>query len=260
MMMKSKFMKVLVVSAFFVTFSSTAAFAAEVGGQNTASQGKVEISNRLYEKQQEIDKYLFEEHAKEIANLGFKVTHTAVMDNQVEIGITPYNDTNADYLYDAFGKEAVNVVEGEQAVILKSEAVNMQAADTGVANAAAAGPDASMAEDKVKVYKDADASVGEDAVLYDTAIAETDAAVQNTDASKAAEMQITSENTSGSDNNAQDPEVLAYASGAAADTKPASKPYVPAVLAGAAGAAVIIGGTVVWIRFRKSAKNSAIRR
>jgi hypothetical protein len=38
----------------------------------------------------------------------------------VEIGITPYNEANADYLYGIFGKEMVKVVEGQQAVTLGS--------------------------------------------------------------------------------------------------------------------------------------------
>ena len=37
----------------------------------------------------------------------------------VEVGITPYNDKNVDYIYDIFGKDQVKVVEGFQATTLE---------------------------------------------------------------------------------------------------------------------------------------------
>lgn len=36
----------------------------------------------------------------------------------MEIGITPYNEANAEFLYNIFGKEKVKVIEGQQAVTL----------------------------------------------------------------------------------------------------------------------------------------------
>lgn len=246
-MMKSKFMKALVLSAYLVSFSTSAVFAAEVGGGNSASSGKIEVDNKMYEKQAEIDKFLFEEHAKEIAERGFKITHTVALDHYIEIGITPYSDANADYLYEALGKDTIKVVEGDQAVIFKTQVDYMQAADTGVATE----PKEVLPEDAAVADTASDTSVVTDAVLYDTSIAEAGMAAEDTDASKA-EMQITSVETTAVGTVADDSEVLAYATGAA-DSK-ASNPVVPAALACTAGAAVIIGGTVVWIRFRKTVK------
>lgn len=247
-MMKSKFMKALVLSAYLASFSTSAVFAAEVGGGNSASSGKIEVDNKMYEKQAEIDKFLFEENAKKIAEMGFKITHTVALDHYIEIGITPYSDANADYLYEALGKDTIKVVEGDQAVIFKTQVDYMQAADTGVA----AQPKEVLPEDAAVADAASDTSVVTDAVLYDTSIAEAGMAAEGTDASKAAEMQITSVETTAVGTATDDGEVLAYATGAA-DSK-ASNPVVPAALACTAGAAVIIGGTVVWIRFRKTVK------
>lgn len=45
-------------------------------------------------------------------------THTAPLENTVEIGIIPYTEENISYLQEVFGVEAVTVVEGQQAVTL----------------------------------------------------------------------------------------------------------------------------------------------
>lgn len=250
-MMKSKFMKALVLSAYLASFSTSAVFAAEVGGGNSASSGKIEVDNKMYEKQAEIDKFLFEENAKEIAERGFTITHTVALDHYIEIGITPYSDANADYLYEALGKDTIKVVEGDQSAIFNTQVDYMQAADTGVATEPkeVLPEDAAVADAASDTASDT--SVVTDAVLYDTSIAEAGMAAEDTDASKA-EMQITSVETTAVGTVADDSEVLAYATGAA-DSK-ASNPVVPAALACTAGAAVIIGGTVVWIRFRKTVK------
>ncbi len=75
----------------------------------------------LQQMQQEVDKYLFEEHQDELAQLGILVTHTAAMGDYVEIGITPYNEQNAQYLYQALGEDKIKVVEGQQAVPLEQQ-------------------------------------------------------------------------------------------------------------------------------------------
>lgn len=77
--------------------------------------------NPLQQTQQEVDKYLFEEHEEELAQLGIIVTHTAVMGDYVEIGITPCTEQNAQYLYKIFGEDKIKVVEGQQAVPLAQQ-------------------------------------------------------------------------------------------------------------------------------------------
>ena len=85
-------------------------------------------------KQLEIDRYVFADHVKEIEKMGITVTSTAVVGDVVEVGITPYDVKSADYLYELFGKEMVNVVAGEQAVPLDLVTITVDnPAESGVA-------------------------------------------------------------------------------------------------------------------------------
>ena len=77
------------------------------------------VDDALSKKQIEIDQYVFEEHKVEIEKMGIVVTSTAIVGDVVEVGITPYDVKNADYLYELFGKDMVRVVAGEQAQIME---------------------------------------------------------------------------------------------------------------------------------------------
>jgi len=87
------------------------------------------ISNEILQRQSEIDKYLFEEYAEEINKKDFIVTYTGPFDDYIEIGITPYNEENAMYLYSILGEDKVKVVEGQQAELyttsLASDAIDI---------------------------------------------------------------------------------------------------------------------------------------
>ena len=72
------------------------------------------INEDMLNKQREIDIYLLDTHKDEIAEKGFEVTNTAPFENYVEIGIMPYNEENAEYLYNIFGRDIVKVVEGRK--------------------------------------------------------------------------------------------------------------------------------------------------
>ncbi len=87
-----------------------------------ANTGNQLISkDTLTNKQKEIDQYVFEKHAKEFADKGITVTNTGVVvGDYVEVGITPFTEENAKYIYDIFGKDLVKVVEGVQATTLGS--------------------------------------------------------------------------------------------------------------------------------------------
>ena len=128
-MFKSKLVKSMVIGMCFTILSAGVAFAAEdIVEPVKAQDGEAQILmaqdeqsegyKAALEKQKEIDKYLFVEHADEIKQQGFTVTYTGPTETYVEIGITPFSEENADYLYEIFGKEGVNVVEDQQAVLL----------------------------------------------------------------------------------------------------------------------------------------------
>lgn len=144
-MLKSKLVKTLIVCICLIMLSSGAALAKSGGGVSPASSGQqTSIDSELLKKQQEIDSYLFEQHKDDISQRSFSVTHTGVVDNYVEIGITPYSEENANYLYEIFGKDKVKVVEGVQATTMEisttsvttTSAENTEAAksDAGIPN------------------------------------------------------------------------------------------------------------------------------
>jgi hypothetical protein len=78
----------------------------------------VKVDEALLKKQMEIDQYVFEKHREELEQKGITVTSTGVIGDKVEVAIKPYDVKSADYLYEIFGKEMVNVVAGEQAIPL----------------------------------------------------------------------------------------------------------------------------------------------
>jgi hypothetical protein len=89
----------------------------------------------LLQKQQEIDSYVFGDGQDELTKRGFQVTTTAAQQGVVEVGITPYDEAHADFLYEKFGRELVKVVKGEQAVLLSSPAAAAAEPGEGVASA-----------------------------------------------------------------------------------------------------------------------------
>lgn len=98
---------------------------------------------KVMEKQSQIDTLLFEEHKGEFEKKGFSITHTAPhFDGYVEVGITPYSQENADYLYEILGRDMVKVVEGQQAVTMELAADSELAATSEPA--AASGPAVEM--------------------------------------------------------------------------------------------------------------------
>jgi LPXTG-motif cell wall-anchored protein len=74
------------------------------------------------------------------------ITHTSTTVDAVEIGISPYNQENIDYIYGLTGKDLVAVVEGDPAIIYYT---TMDAgAETPVSDTDSVGED--------KVYKNQD--------------------------------------------------------------------------------------------------------
>lgn len=124
-MVRSKFAKAFMFTMCITLLSSGAAMANTIEVRTVSAQVQpANIENRIIQKQQEIDKYVFEEHNAEIAAKGFTVTHTSPMDGYVEIGITPFSEENASYLSDIFGKEDIKVVEGVQAATMEITATS----------------------------------------------------------------------------------------------------------------------------------------
>lgn len=127
---KTNFLKILILSFSLIFISAGTVLANGINPQLFTTQSQNSNSeNPIFQKQKEIDKYVFEEHAKEIAQKGFTVTHTSPLDSYVEVGISPYNKENADYLYKIFGNDKVKVVEGQKAQLMNGAVATTAAVD-----------------------------------------------------------------------------------------------------------------------------------
>ena len=75
------------------------------------------------------------DQVKEIEGMGFKVIYTGVADDYVEVGITPYNDEYAAYIYDEFGRDIVKVVDTDEVILYDSVGVAPDAVTIDADNA-----------------------------------------------------------------------------------------------------------------------------
>jgi hypothetical protein len=163
---KTKVISALLLGAC-LTFSLPANTAFAATGDDEQVTIQIEsispVDEAIYNKQVEIDQYLFKEHAKDIEEKGFKVLTTGVANGKVEVGITPYSEENADYLYGLFGKDMVTIIETAD-VKLMDEAVTSMPESTMVITAApdtvntTVAPDSTVAADAV-ITKAADGVV-----------------------------------------------------------------------------------------------------
>lgn len=117
-MIKGKIIKTFALGLCMSVLFTGVAYASSVGDSSPAYEGKTSAENtKLLEMQKEMDQYLFVKNVKEIEKLGFTVVYTGVADDYVEVGITPYTDENADYLYKIFGKDQVKIVGTDEVVL-----------------------------------------------------------------------------------------------------------------------------------------------
>ncbi|OIJ22262.1 hypothetical protein BKP45_06365 [Anaerobacillus alkalidiazotrophicus] len=75
-------------------------------------------SEELMNKHREIDHLLFGEKSGDFSDIGFKVTNTGPHEGKIEIGIIPFKESYAKHLYEIFGTDDIQVVEGIEAVTL----------------------------------------------------------------------------------------------------------------------------------------------
>lgn len=162
-MLKSKLVKGLLVGMSLSMMFTSAALASTDANSNSEEEFTIQIesvqenlavdgvSEEVMQKQREIDENLFKDNLEKIREKGFTVTHTAPMADYVEIGITPYSEENANYIYDIVGKDMVKVVEGQQAVLYDTG----DAPDATVSHPAnQAAPATGRAEDTPLVVED----------------------------------------------------------------------------------------------------------
>lgn len=170
-MIKLKFRKALITCICIGMLTTGTAYAKE--SQSTPISNEQTISiNQLTEWQKEIDTKLFESNRAEIEKQGFSVTHTSQTDNYVEIGITPYSEDNAKYIYGLLGVEQIKVVEGVQAKPVSAED-GIAYTTTGVndVQATTANPEDSVVYTTTVVDDTQDVPViAEDSIIYTTTV------------------------------------------------------------------------------------------
>lgn len=189
-MIKPNLRKAVMLGLGMAAFSTSLAFA-QVRSTEIAPEYRGEIAVEgpieLYDKHKEIDLYLFADHVDEIREKGIKIAYTGVMGDVVEIGITPYTDENAEYLYEIFGNKEVKVVEAADNILYANSndaAVSYMAAGTAIDGSDIMLPDGAVSftgevvEGEGNQGSEGNAVAGSDAVsdeelMYTTGIADT---------------------------------------------------------------------------------------
>ncbi len=236
-MIRKHLLKAVLLGLCMASLYTGNAFAMEAGSVAPAV-GTKELTpelQKLYDKQKEIDRILYDEHAKDIEEKGFFISSTGVIEDAIEISISPYEEKFADYIYELVGKEGIKVTEMDQSILYA----------TGVA------PDQAVvdaAEEEVIMYKDD--TTAEDADLAD----DSGVAVED----ETLEIQIESANNL--DDKAVE-EVKTVSAPVNDDIRTLSAEVdekdgvsAPVIILLIAGAAVLVGGTVILSLRKKSMK------
>lgn len=114
--------KILLLGSALLVVGAGSALAAPDSAVSITLHLASAAEDRLTNKQAEIDEYVAGAGQEELSAQGFTVTHTGVVGDKVEVGITPYNEQHAEFLYAKFGRDIVQVVEGEQAILYGANA------------------------------------------------------------------------------------------------------------------------------------------
>lgn len=118
-MIKSKYSKAIIAGMCLSVISSSAVFGNSFQIEPREFPGiQIGSESELFQKHREIDNFIFLRYAEEIKLQGFTVTHTGPVGEEIEIGITPYSEENAQFLYNIVGTESIKIVEGQQAITL----------------------------------------------------------------------------------------------------------------------------------------------
>ena len=119
-MLKRKLLKGFALGLCMSALFTGAAFASSTReGSSPSFEGKMDPGDAvLFDKQLEIDRFLFADHVEEIESKGIKVVYTGVAEDYVEIGVAGLTDETASYLYELFGKGIVKIVEAEEVTIM----------------------------------------------------------------------------------------------------------------------------------------------
>lgn len=204
-MIRANLIKGMMLGMCMSAMMSATAFAQMTTTSTPVVKGEITAEeNALYEKQKEVDQYVFVDHLKEIEDMGFMVNYTGVAKDYVEIGIAPFSEENAKYLYDAFGKESVKVVAYDESVMyattIVDDAVTEEVAvDSGSVkeemNETVKSDNSTSAPEDVKMYKGGDVQIQIESISEEATEVDPEVIYQTTavDAEDSVVLEMTAE-------------------------------------------------------------------
>lgn len=236
-MIRKHLIKAVMLGLCMASLSTGNAFAMEaVKVAPAVGTEKISLKlQELYDRQEEIDKILFEEHTKDIEEMGFIISSTGVNEDAIEISITPYEEKFADYIYELVGKDGIKVTEMDQSILYA----------TGVA------PDQAVADTgEAEVVMDQEATTAVDADLADNsgvAVEDEKLEIQIESANSPEDEAIDEVKTVSAPVNDE----IRTLSIAADEKEGVSAPVIILLIA---GVAVLVGGTVILSLRKKNMK------
>lgn len=236
-MIRKHLIKAVLLGVCMASLSTANAFAMEADRPAVGTEEITPELQKLYDKQKEIDRVLFEEHTKDIEEMGFFISSTGVLEDVIEISISPYEEKFADYIYKLVGKEGIKVTEMDQSILYA----------TGVA------PDQAVADtSEAEVILDKEATIAVDADLAD----DSGLAVEDE------KLEIQIESVGNPDDNAPGmDEVKTVSAPLSEEVRTVSDTVdqkegvsVPVMILLIAGVAALVGGTVILSLKKKNTK------
>lgn len=249
----------LCLSAFPAGIASAGRLAVPAELAQEREEALTKDQEALYSRQEEIDRYLFAEHAGEIKEKGFSIYSTVVAGDVIEIGIVPFTKENADYLYNIFGNDMIKVVEGDISIIYASGFAGSDTATAEPEMIEGAGNDGSTGAAIDPIAPDLDEAISpEDAVVYDGEMTiQIESFDGDTDTAEDGVVKDASASASSTDDSnvevrttaAENYEILTVNTEDASD-----QASTPMLVLAIAGGAVILGGAAIAYS-RKKEKN-----
>lgn len=95
-------------------------------GESTKASEPVisdEFDSAIFDQLDKVNNLLFEVNAAKIEAKGLAIMSTAATATAVEIGILPYTEENAAYIYDIVGKDLISVVEGKEPELMATSGI-----------------------------------------------------------------------------------------------------------------------------------------
>lgn len=247
-MVRSKFMKGLILGLCMSAMVTGTAFAKEAVTTLPAVSAQ-ELSDEMkafYEKQKEIEKYVFQDHVKELEEKGITVHYIGISDKGLEIGVSPYNDETKKFFYDTFGKEDILLMEFDESILYATTAQAPDAADAD-AGVMAEDPAAESADDKAVIEDVAEESPDNKAVTEDAAEDEMNIQIESVDETAEATDQEAYDTMAADGKEAR---TVAAETGAVEDTSKKDGVSAPLMILIIAGGAALIGSGIIIAKKR----------